>query len=192
MADFATAHPLDVFFESSNIATGGDVSVSVLQGHGVVQVFAAKDKTAAVERALKIKESPGQATQGKDYTAIPVSPGQWMLISASPVSDGFGNSIQTKLKKNGYVSEQSDARVIFRLSGDRVREMMQKGCRLDLDPSVTSKGWCAQTQMAQAGVIIHQVDDEPAYDILVYSGFAQHFAEWLEHTGAQLGITFTR
>ena len=114
------------------------------------------------------------------------------MISAGSNPKDFADGLRAKLKKNGYVSEQSDARVIFSLSGPRVREMMQKGCRLDLHPSVTQKGWCAQTQMAQAGVIIHQSDDAPTYDILVYSGFAQHFAEWLAHTGAQLGIGFAR
>ncbi|MEM9277358.1 MAG: sarcosine oxidase subunit gamma family protein [Pseudomonadota bacterium] len=192
MADFATTHPLDAFFDRVEAEKSETVSVKVLENHGIVQVFAAKGKTAAVERALKVKETPGKATKGKDYTAIPLSPGQWMFVSANAGSDGFGDGIQARLKKNGYVSEQSDARVVFRISGDRARELMQKGCRLDLDPSAASKGWCAQTQMAQAGVIIHQVDDKPTYDILVYSGFAQHFAEWLEHTGAQLGIAFSR
>jgi len=69
---------------------------------------------------------------------------------------------------------------------------MQKGCRLDLHPSVASKGWCAQTQVAQTGALLHQVDDKPTYHVSVYSGFAQHFAEWLHHTGMQLGISFSR
>ena len=83
-------------------------------------------------------------------------------------------------------------RVIFSLSGPRVAELMQKGCRLDLHPSHTGKGWCAQTQIAQCGVIIIQTAETPAYDILVYSGFSRHFAEWLHHTGEQLGIGFFR
>jgi len=192
MARFGSFHPLDTFFSRVGTGSSRNLSAKSIEGHGIIQVFAVNGKTAAVERALKIKGKPGVATVTKDYTAIPLCPGQWMLVSAKAGSDGFAAGIQAKLKKNGYVSEQSDARVIFRLSGTRAREMMQKGCRLDLDPSVTSTGWCAQTQMAQAGVILHQVDDKPTYDILVYSGFAQHFAEWLEHTGAQLGIAFSR
>ncbi len=192
MAKFGSFHPLDTFFARVGTGTSRDLSVKSLEGHGIIQVFAVNGKNAAVERALKIKGKPGSATVTKDYTAIPLCLGQWMVVSAKAGSDGFAAGIQTKLKKNGYASEQSDARIIFGVSGNRAREMMQKGCRLDLDPSVTSTGWCAQTQMAQAGVILHQVDDKPTYDILVYSGFAQHFAEWLEHTGAQLGIAFSR
>lgn len=192
MAEFSTTHPLDAFFGRVSAASSETVSVEVLAGHGIAQVFAAAGKTASVESKLKIKESPGKATVTKDHTAIPLAPGQWMLISSEAKSGSFAGQISSKLKKNGYASEQSDARVIFRISGTRARELMQKGCRLDLDSSVASKGWCAQTQIAQAGVIVHQVDNVPTYDIMVYSGFAQHFAEWLEHTGAQLGIAFSR
>lgn len=192
MAKLAIATPLDAFFDGLTSEKGRGVSVKCLYGFGMAQVFAANGKTTAVERALKIKETPGKAIISKDYSAIPVAPGQWMVVSATAKSDGFSDRLRSKLKKNGYVSEQSDARIIFRISGPRARELMQKGCSLDLHPSVTGKGWCAQTQMAQAGVIILQTSDAPVYEVMVYSGFAQHFAEWLEHTGLQLGITFSK
>lgn len=192
MASFTASHPLDHFFDQVPHSGGKSVQVKSTEGRAIVQVFAVAGKTTAVERALKIKETPGKATVGKDYTAIPICPGQWMLVSAKPAGMEFGEAIRNKLKKNGYVSEQSDSRVIFSLSGPRVVELMQKGCRLDLHPAVTGKGWCAQTQIAQAGATVLQTDDKPSYDILVFSGFAQHFAEWLDHTGAQLGISFSR
>jgi len=192
MAKFEATHPLDAFYDQLESFDGKGISIKSIEGRGIVQVFATNGKTSAVERALKIKETPGKATVTKDYTAIPLSPSQWMVVSAKANPKAFADGLRSKLKKNGYVSEQSDARVIFSLSGSRAREMMQKGCRLDLHPSVAKAGWCAQTQMAQAGVMIHQSDNKPTYDILVYSGFAQHFAEWLLHTGAQLGIKFSR
>ena len=192
MAKFVVSRPLDAFFEGreKQAERGAGVKIKAIENQGIAQVFASKGKTGAVERALKIKESPGKSTVTRELTALPISPGQW-LVSASK-TDGFAIGLGKKLKKNGYVSEQSDSRVTFRISGPRARELMQKGCRLDLDPSVTSKGWCAQTTMAQIGTTIHQIDDSPTYDVMVYSGFAQEFAEWLDHTGAQLGVVFSR
>ncbi len=192
MAKFSAATPLDHFFDHASQSGGKGVLVKAITNRAIVQVFAAKGKTTAVERALRIKQTPGKASATKDYTAIPVAPGQWMIVSARNAGMKFGEDIQTRLKKNGYVSEQSDGRMIFSLSGPRASELMQKACRLDLHPSKTGKGWSAQTQMAQAGVIIHQTDTKPSYELLVYSGFAQHFAEWLKHSGAQLGISFSR
>jgi len=81
MAKFATTHPLDEFFNTAP-TSGNGVTVKSIEGRAIVQVFAVNGKTTAVERALKIKETPGQSTITKDYTAIPLSPGQWMVCPA--------------------------------------------------------------------------------------------------------------
>ncbi len=191
MASFSKTYPLDQFLAGlENPGRGPGVTVEDRRDLAIVQVFAANGKTKAVEKALGIKESPGKATSSSSFSAVPLTPGQWMLVSAQPSPKDFANRIAKKLKSNGYVSEQSGGRVVLRISGPRVRELMQKGCRLDLHSSVTGKGWCAQTQMAQIGVIIHQVDDKPTYDLSVYSGFAREFAEWILHSATQYGITF--
>lgn len=193
MAKMFAAHPLEQFFETLKTPAGDGVLVRSVEGKGIVQIFAAKGRTAAVERALKIKQTPGKASVAAGFNAIPVAPGQWMLVSGRADTSGkFASDIKAQLKTSGYVSEQSDSRVIFRLNGPRVIDLMQKGCRLDLHPSVIGKGWCAQTQMAQMSVLIHQIDEKPTFDLYVYSGFAREFAEWLEHSGAQLGISFSR
>jgi len=193
MAEFKPTHPLDTFFSRLDNQTGKEnISVAVVSNHTMANIFSIDGKLTTVEKALGIKQSPGKASVTKDYRAIPLSPRQWLVVSAKPDTKGFANGIRTKLKKNGYVSEQSDARVIFRISGEKARELMQKACRLDLHPSVTSKNWCAQTVMAQTGVIIHQLDEAPTYDLFVYAGFAQDFADWLLHTGLQLGIGFNK
>jgi len=193
MAEFKSAHPLDAFFSRlDNQSDKQDASVTIITDHAMAHVFAVEGKLATVEKGLAIKQTPGKASVTKNYRAILLSPGQWLFVSAEPNSSGFANGIRTKLKKNGYLSEQSDARVIFRISGHKARELMQKACRLDLHPSVTSKDWCAQTVMAQTGVIIHQLDEAPTYDLFVYSGFAEDFADWLLHAGLQLGIGFRK
>lgn len=192
MVDVFAVSPLGQF-DAPEVSGETGVSLEIILDRGMAQIFAAKGKTGAVERALKIKETPGKATSLSEYTAIPLTKGQWLLISSAPASKGgFVPGLKAKLKKNGFASEQSDSRVIFRLSGNRVVELMQKGCRLDLDPSVTGKDWCGQTQMAQIGVILHQIDEGPVYDLYVYSGFARDFAEWLYHSGAQFGISFKK
>lgn len=192
MAEFITTHPLDAFLKGAHTVADPGVSVEVLKNQGIVQVFAKNGGAKAVETALGIKTKPGKASKVDDFIALPLAQGQWLLVSKDVDENGFTQDIIDKLGSGGYVSEQSDSRVIFRISGPKAVELMQKGCRLDLHPSVTGANWCAQTQMAQIGILIHQVDRNPTYDLYVYSGFAQDFAEWLQHTGAQLGISFSR
>jgi sarcosine oxidase gamma subunit len=50
---------------------------------------------------------------------------------------------------------------------------------------VVAAGFCAQTVMAQIGFILHQVDDTPTYHMLVYSGFALDFRDWIEAAASE-------
>lgn len=157
----------------------------------IVQLFAKKGKSAAVEKKLKIKSIPAMATDTGGFTALPLSPGQWMLVASNGGDGSFGSDIAKKVAGLGYVSEQSQGRVCLRLSGERIAEFMERACRLDLHPSVAKRGYCAQTQMAQMGVLMHMVDDSPTYDLFVLSGFAMDFADWIIHTGLKYGVQFS-
>ena len=45
--------------------------------------------------------------------------------------------------------------------------VLAKGCRLDLHPRAFTPGMCAQTVIAQIGVLLHQCDEVPTYDLYV-------------------------
>jgi sarcosine oxidase subunit gamma len=50
---------------------------------------------------------------------------------------------------------------------------------VDLHPRVFGPGRCAQTLLAKAQVIIHQVNDAPTFHLYVRTSFAWYVAEWL-------------
>ena len=171
--------------------TGGNdaaVAIAVNFDRPIVQLFARNGQSAALAKKLKISEASGKATVTKNMTAIPLSSGQWILVGAvCDRKESFTRSIAKKTGELGYVSEQGDSRICITISGPKARELMSRGCRLDLHSSVTAKGFCAQTNMAQVGVLIHQLDDQPSYNLYVYSGFARSFWQWLSHTAEQFG-----
>ena len=118
------------------------------------------------------------------FTALPLSPGQWLAVFHD--KNGLDmDSLVSELADIGYASQQSDSRVCIRVSGANARDLMTRGCRLDLHPDATGEGFCAQSQMAQIGVLLHQISDEPTYDLYVYSGFARSFWHWLTETAEQ-------
>ncbi len=189
---FSAAYPLDTFLSGSQgKAKSPGVRIEDSRGRAIVQIFAVEGKIRAVERALKIAGTPGTATRRKRFSALPVCPGQWLLVSHA-ADKNFAVAVSKKLQGIGYVSEQSDSRIILAISGPKARQLMQKGCRLDLHPSVAKNGFCGQTRMAGVGVMIHQLDAAPTYELMVFSGFAQDFAEWLTHSAAEFGLSFTR
>ena len=65
------------------------------------------------------------------------------------------------------------------LSGPRARQVLMKGCRLDLHPRAFAPGACVQTALARAQMILHQTDDDPSFEITVRNSFAHYLATWL-------------
>jgi sarcosine oxidase subunit gamma len=61
-----------------------------------------------------------------------------------------------------------------------VRDVLAKGCSIDLHPRVFGRGSSAQTTLGQAGVVLLALSD--AVDdvvVLVRSSFAGYLADWL-------------
>ncbi len=180
---FSAVFPLDGVAE---LRPSKQIELSVVKGLSVVQLFARNGKVSKACKLLDINGKPGRATVRKEFTALPLSPGQWMLVSEESIhKGGLAAYIAARIEDRGYVSEQGDARVCIRVRGPKARRVMAKGCRLDLHPNAARTGFCAQTVMAQVGVILHQVDDTPTYDLLVYSGFARSFWQWIAEAAAE-------
>jgi sarcosine oxidase subunit gamma len=76
----------------------------------------------------------------------------------------------------------------LRLSGPDARDVLAKGCSLDLHPTVFRKGTAAQTMMGLAGVVLIALDEAGSdYRILVRSSFARYLADWLIDAAEEFG-----
>ncbi len=189
MAEFKQISPLShLDLAAGKAVSGAEVVLSDRRGLAIAQVFAKKGKTAAVAKKLGISDQPRTATVHKDYTALPLSPGQWMLFANTGADGAFKRSLDKQIGKIGYVSEQSHSRAVIRISGARALDVVTRECRLDLHPSVAQAGFCAQTNMAKIGVLMHKVDDAPTFDLVVFSGFADSFWHWITQASAEFDV----
>jgi sarcosine oxidase subunit gamma len=110
------------------------------------------------------------------------------MVVAQEVEDGaLDRGLRELLGDRAGVVDQSHGRAVLRLAGPRARDVLAKGCRLDLHPRVFTPGMCAQTVIAQIGVLLHQSDEIPTYDLYVFSGHALDFLEWLTSGAGEFG-----
>ena len=176
-------YPLDGLLEGAP----ADAAVTIIDRRGlaIVQLMAVKGQSEALAKKLCIAGDPGKATLTESFTALPLSPGQWLLVAGEGRDGGFARDIASRVEGLGYVSDQSHGRTCLRVAGPKSRDLMRKGCRLDLHPRVASPGFCAQTPIAQIGTLIHQIDDAPTYDLYLYPGLAKSFLRWLEEAAAE-------
>ncbi|NMO01716.1 sarcosine oxidase subunit gamma [Gordonia sp. TBRC 11910] len=173
---------------------GGAVSIVEEPFVAMVDIWTDNPGDARISSLLGVTAlptMPNTAVSGDTTTVIWLGPGEWLATS----SQRSGLELERQLIEaltidasegafNGAVADVSAQRTTVRLSGPRARDVLAKGCSLDLHPSAFAPGQAAQTMLAQAAIILLPLDVDD-YRILVRSTFADYLAEWLLDAAAE-------
>ncbi len=110
-----------------------------------------------------------------------LGPDEWLLSSTTESPEELEARVRAAvLPMGGSATDVSAQRIGLRLTGVRVREVLAKGCSIDLHPRVFGRGRSAQTTLGQAGVVLLALSDAgDDYVVLVRSSFAGYLADWL-------------
>jgi heterotetrameric sarcosine oxidase gamma subunit len=183
--------PLEGRLEPDRHGAGpaGDPGVRITERRALalVQVIAQRGREKAVAERLGLDPAPALASGSPDGTALWLAPGAWLVVADDHGGGALCQTLREQLQDLAAVIDQSHGRVTLRLAGPRARDVLAKGCRLDLHPRVFRPPMCAQTMIAHIGVLVHQTDDVPTYDLFVPAGFALDFLAWLTSSAAEFG-----
>jgi methylglutamate dehydrogenase subunit D len=122
---------------------------------------------------------------GVSFAGIGV--GKWLGVAEGPAALGYISGLRGRLMGLASIADQSDGRVVLRLSGEQVREILAKGIPLDLHPRNFKTGDIASTMISQMGVQIQQLDDRPTFQLMAFRSFAGSLLSWLAKSAAQFG-----
>jgi sarcosine oxidase subunit gamma len=112
--------------------------------------------------------------------ALWLGPDEWLVLGPTGSAPAIESAVRAAAGAAFVVTVDVSAnRVAFERSGTRARELLESGCPIDLHPRGFRAGSCAQTLLARANVLLHQVSDEPRYRIWVRPSFARYLASWL-------------
>ena len=116
-----------------------------------------------------------------DTTVIWLGPDEWLVTGTAMAGPELEVRIREAVGPHGGAAiDVSGQRTTLRLSGPHCRDVLAKGCALDLHPRTFSEGTAAETTLGQAGVILLAVDGSGTdYRILIRSSFARYLADWL-------------
>lgn len=138
--------------------------------------------TAAAELlGVELPTTASTYAKNSDTTVIWQGPDEWLVTGTALA----GPELEARLREavaphGGAAIDVSGQRTTLRLSGPHSRDVLAKGCALDLHPRVFGEGTAAETMLGQAGVILLAVDGSGAdYRILIRSSFARYLADWL-------------
>jgi len=124
---------------------------------------------------------PNSSATGLFATVLWLGPDEWLVTSETQPAEELTDRLRAALKPLPCaVTDVTDARVVFTVSGERARDVLARGCGLDLHPRAFGPGRCAQTLLAKASVILHRRGSEPAFDVYVARSFADYLWAWFE------------
>ena len=135
---------------------------------------------------------------GKGRTAaLWLGPDQWWIVARTENARTAEKLTKALAGLSAAVTDVSESRTCIRVSGPRARDLIAKGCPLDLHPRVMGPGACARSVLAKTDVTLHMVAGDrarggPTYDLYVLRSFADYLWRWLEDAAGEYGLAVVR
>lgn len=156
-------------------------------GLGMVSVATLRGGEAALVQALRehaglVPPEPGRWVGDDRLALLWCAPGQFLAVGDAAAVQGVAEA----LGDVALLIDLTGARVVVRVSGREVRDVLGRLVPLDLHPRAMRPGCVAATVAAHIGVQIWQIDDAPSYDVAGPISFAGSLFRGLELAGAQV------
>jgi sarcosine oxidase, subunit gamma len=142
-----------------------------LRGDAGMAAFA-----SVVERAIAVvpPAAPNTVARGRTHDALWLGPDEWLLVSHEPRPPALAEGLQRSLERQfASAVDVSSSYAVLELSGDLGRDVLQKGCPLDLHPRRFAAGQCAQSHYFKAGILLRPLGSD-AYQVF----FARSYADY--------------
>ena len=195
--DTARESPLAQFFASrrgvSRPAEAG-VTLSERAFLGYFNLRGNPSDTAFLSAAqgvlgIGLPTAPNTVAEGPGVSVLSLSPDEWLLVTPPDMESPLIEELRQALGETfAVVTDLSGGQTVMTIQGLYARDVLAKGCSLDLHPRVFAPGRCAQSLLATVGVIIRLVNEEPTFDIIVRRSFAEYLALWIEDAAQEYGL----
>lgn len=187
-AFIGAAPPHAVNDSAAAITVRGDLGHVNLRGSAADAEFL-RVVESLLEQPLPL--TPNTMSQGT-HRVFWLGPDEWLVVTSAPQSVEVAQGLQQATSKmHASVNDLSGGQVALQLNGPRARDLLAKGCTLDLHPQVFKPGDCAQSGLAKANVLLGLADDAPTFVIVVRRSFSDYLCRWLARAGQEFGIAFS-
>ena len=133
-------------------------------------------KAAGNALGIGLPLASNTSTANDTRTVWWLGPDQWLVVAPAAGGDALVDALAAVVPSAINVS---DLRAEFELAGPHAADVLRKGCGIDLHPREFRPGDCAMTQLARVRAGSRQIDERPAYRILVERSVATYLWDWL-------------
>lgn len=178
-------YPLDGLASELAQGASADFRIDAVPLRSVINLRGRSNESlvADVQMALGIELplAPNRWHGGERHAAIWLGPDEWLIVAA----DGQAARVEQALREGRpndpwlSVTDVSHNHTCIAASGPGAREVLAKGCALDLGPEAFGPGHCAQTLLARAPVLLRALPKDAAIELWVRNSYARYLATWL-------------
>lgn len=173
-------------------AKGGEAVVITSPLRAMWQLMAAKGGTEAINEAVQALfgialPSANRGARSGDVTLLALQPDHWLVTAPLADAAALRGKLEALPVETVAMADQTWGKTILRITGTHARDVLAKGCRLDLDPRVFAPDFVAATTIAHVPTLVHRVGGAATYDLYVPSTFAEEQVHWLTTSAREFG-----
>ncbi|QSE93712.1 sarcosine oxidase subunit gamma [Rhodococcus pseudokoreensis] len=145
---------------------------------------------AGTALGVDLPTTPSTRVDNGAVAAVWLGPQEWLITTRSQSPEELEGALRAAVTPHGGAAiDVSAQRTTLRLTGAHARDILAKGCSIDLHPKVFRPGSAVQTMLGLAGVVLIALDDQGTdYRILVRASFARYLAAWLIDAAEEFGV----
>jgi sarcosine oxidase subunit gamma len=133
--------------------------------------------------------TPNTVTEAEGNAVYWLGPDEWLIVTPGERKVAVESGLRNARKGlRVAVTDVSGGQTVVVVHGDEVRQLLAKGCPLDLHPRAFDIGQCAQSHLAKAPILIRHLDRRSHFEIIIRRSFADYFWLWLEDAAAEYGF----
>ena len=118
-----------------------------------------------------------------------LGPDEWLIVTPDERREATLRELRQALAKlHAAITDVSGGQTALHLHGRHVRDVLAKGCPIDLHPRAFGIGQCAQSHLGKAPILIGQIEDQPYFELIFRRSFADYLWTWLEPAAAEYGL----
>jgi sarcosine oxidase subunit gamma len=173
--------------------TVDEPALSLAERRGLAILHLAGEAAALTPAAHEVlglapPTTPNTTAAGEGAWVHWLAPDRWLAVSERSGPAALEKALGEHLDGTSAVNDVSQGRTVLRIRGWPARDLLAKGCPLDLDGRVFPTDACAQSTLAHINVLVCAVDaDEPCFDVFVARGFALTLWEFLADGAGEIG-----
>ena len=139
-----------------------------------------------------LPEAPNRVSKNGDRRILWLGPDEFLVLVKAGEEDTLSTIISSALAKQHHaITIVTDSLSCLQLDGPTVRDLLAKGCAIDLHPAKFTEGMCAQTLLTTVGVTIF-CDGETSLRLICRNSLLDYIIAWLKDAASEYGYRINR